>query len=124
MASPIKEYIHYCKYCNKLLIRKRFDNGRLEDFGVFKRRLYCDRECMKRNFLKIGNNNQTYRNAHQTAKTINKLILKKDSCEICGSIKNLDIHHKDHNWKNNNLDNLICLCRSCHMKEHRSNGNI
>lgn len=40
MASPIKEYEHYCKYCNKLLIRKRFDNGRLEDFGVFKRRLY------------------------------------------------------------------------------------
>ena len=124
MATPIKEYEHYCKYCNKLLTRNRFKNGRLEDYNVFKKRIYCNRECMKRDYLKTGINDQTYRNAHQTAHSINKLILKKDKCEMCGSIKNLDIHHKDHNWKNNNLDNLICLCRSCHMKEHRSNGNI
>lgn len=127
MATPIKEYEHYCKYCNKLLTRNRFKNGRLEDFNVFKKRVYCNRECMKKDYLKIGINEQTYRNAHQTAKTINKLILKKNKCDICGSTKSLDIHHKDHNWKNNNLDNLMCLCRSCHMKAHRSkciNGNF
>lgn len=33
MATPIKEYEHYCKYCNKLLTRNRFKNGRLEDFN-------------------------------------------------------------------------------------------
>ena len=127
MATPIKEYEHYCKDCNKLLTRNRFKNGRLEDFNVFKKRVYCNRECMKKDYLKIGINEQTYRNAHQTAKTINKLILKKNKCDICGSTKSLDIHHKDHNWKNNNLDNLMCLCRSCHMKAHRSkciNGNF
>ena len=37
----------------------------------------------------------TYRNAHQTAKTINKLILKKNKCDICGSTKSLDIHNKE-----------------------------
>ena len=92
----------------------------MEDFKTFCKRQYCNRECMKKDYLKIGINNQTYRNAHQTAKTINKLILKKDKCEICGNIKNLDIHHKDKNWKNNSLDNLKCLCRSCHTKIHKS----
>lgn len=120
-----KQNDKYCKYCGKQLVRKRF-NGRMEDFKVFCKRQYCDRECMKKDYLKIGLNEQTYRNAHQTAKMINKLILKKDKCDICGSTKSLDIHHKDHNWKNNNLDNLMCLCRSCHMKIHHSkcfNGN-
>lgn len=105
----------YCKYCNKKLERKRF-NGRLEDFTVFKKRKYCNRECMKKDYLKIGNYNQTYSNSHTTARNINKLILKKNKCEFCGSKNNLDIHHKDGNWQNNNLDNLICLCRSCHTK--------
>ena len=52
MATPIKEYEHYCKYCNKLLTRNRFKNGRLEDFNVFKKRVYCNRECMKKDYLK------------------------------------------------------------------------
>ena len=71
-----KQNIKYCKFCGKQLIRKRF-NERMEDFKTFCKRQYCNRECMKKDYLKIGINNQTYRNAHQTAKTINKLILKK-----------------------------------------------
>jgi len=114
-----KEIIKYCKYCGKQLHRKRF-NGRLEDLSVFKNRKYCDRECMKKAFLKVGDKyNQTFSNAHTTARKINNLILHKDFCEICGSKNNLDIHHKDGNWQNNNLDNLICLCRSCHTKLER-----
>lgn len=118
--KDIKEEEKYCKFCNEKLERKRF-NGRLEDFGVFKKREYCSRECMRKDWLKIGDNhNQTYSNAHTTARKINELILKKENCEICGSKENLDIHHLDENWNNNNLDNLICLCRSCHMKEHHN----
>ena len=41
-------------------------------------------------------------------------------CELCGSDTNLDIHHIDGNWQNNNLDNLMCLCRSCHTKYERN----
>lgn len=123
MNLKTKEYEHYCEFCGKLLVRKRFLNGRLEDFNVFKKRKYCNRECMKNNFLKIGDDyNQSYRNAHTTSKRINKNILKKDKCEICGSKENLDVHHKDNNWNNNNLDNLECLCRSCHSKEHKPKG--
>lgn len=118
--KDIKGKEKYCEYCGKKLERKRF-NGRLEDFTVFKNRKYCNRECMKKDYLKIGDNhNQTYSNAHTTARKINELILHKEECELCGSRINLDIHHIDGNWQNNNLDNLMCLCRSCHTKYERN----
>lgn len=49
-----------------------------------------------------------------------------DTCQICGVTKeekgrNMDVHHIIP-WSDSNddsLDNLICLCRSCHMKEER-----
>lgn len=113
--KDIKHEDKFCEYCNKKLERKRF-NGRLEDFNVFLNRKYCDRECMKKDYLKIGITEANWSNAHASARNINRLILQKDKCEICGDDKNLDIHHIDGNWRNNNLDNLQCLCRSCHMK--------
>jgi len=117
--KDIKEAEKYCEYCGKRLERKRI-NGRLEDFTVFTKRHYCDRECMKKAYLKVGETDANWGNAHASARNINKLILKKDHCEICGSEKNLDIHHIDGNWQNNNLDNLMCLCRSCHLKIERN----
>jgi DNA (cytosine-5)-methyltransferase 1 len=117
--KDIKQLEKYCEYCGAKLERKRFD-GRLEDFNVFSNRKYCNRECMKRGFLKIGEGEQGWATAHHTARKINELILKKDSCEICGSTQHLDIHHIDGDWQNNNLDNLMCLCRSCHTKHERN----
>lgn len=118
--KDIKEVDRYCEYCGNKLERKRF-NGRLEDFTVFSNRKYCNRECMRKDWVKIGDNhNQTYSNAHTTARKINELILHNEMCELCGSDTNLDIHHIDGNWQNNNLDNLMCLCRSCHTKYERN----
>lgn len=117
--KDIKGLDRYCEYCGNKLERKRF-NGRLEDFTVFSNRKYCNRECMKRDYLKIGEHNQSWSNAHATARKINELILHKEVCELCGDGKNLDIHHIDGNWQNNNLDNLMCLCRSCHTKYEKN----
>lgn len=117
--KDIKRADRYCEYCGTKLERKRF-NSKLEDFNVFLNRKYCDRECMRKAYLKVGFTNANWSNAHASARNINNLILKKDSCEICGSVENLDIHHKDGNWRNNNLDNLQCLCRSCHIKTERN----
>jgi len=39
-------------------------------------------------------------------------------CQACKSLNNIIVHHKDKDITNNNLDNLICLCRSCHALEH------
>lgn len=46
------------------------------------------------------------------------LINKPPICELCGKEptgRNLHIHHKDKNRKNNDLDNLQVVCSHCHM---------
>ena len=39
-------------------------------------------------------------------------------CQECGDYHDLVIHHKDINPVNNDLSNLILLCRSCHGRIH------
>lgn len=48
-----------------------------------------------------------------------------EKCSECGSDKRLVIHHKDGNGRNkprkernNNRNNLVVLCQSCHAKLH------
>lgn len=42
----------------------------------------------------------------------------KSSCEICGTTKDLEVHHKDKNHSNNNPNNLMTVCSSCHQQVH------
>ena len=44
-------------------------------------------------------------------------IRERDSfiCQVCGKFGNT-VHHIDYNKKNNNVNNLINLCRKCHSK--------
>jgi len=44
----------------------------------------------------------------------------KSECKQCGykNKKVLIVHHKDFNRKNNNIKNLIWLCRNCHYLIH------
>ncbi|PYQ25620.1 MAG: hypothetical protein DMF56_26875 [Acidobacteria bacterium] len=39
---------------------------------------------------------------------------RKPACERCGSTKNLMVHHRNHNRRDNVLTNLETVCRSCH----------
>lgn len=41
-----------------------------------------------------------------------------NKCKLCGAEESLVVHHIDENKKNNNMDNLITLCRKCHMSYH------
>ena len=113
--TPIK----YCQYCGKKLERKRYNN-RLEDSSVFMRRKYCGVECMRRAFVKKDGSEQNYGEAHHSARKITYLIMNKQKvCEICGETKNIDVHHKDYNYNNNSPQNLMLVCRRCHLKLHR-----
>ncbi len=49
--------------------------------------------------------------------TLRKSIRQRDNykCQICNKYGNT-IHHIDYNKKNNNINNLICLCKKCHSK--------
>ena len=57
----------------------------------------------------------------------NKLFrdgLKEQKCECCGLTEwmnkpiPLELHHKDHNHFNNDLNNLEVLCSNCHAQRH------
>ena len=54
---------------------------------------------------------------------LREVIRNRDrrKCMLCGKTElenniKLDIHHIDYNKKNNNPNNLISLCRKCHIK--------
>lgn len=57
-----------------------------------------------------------------TFRVIKLRILQErgNKCERCDYNKYeiLQIHHKDRNRKNNNLDNLALICPNCHFEEH------
>lgn len=121
MRKDIKQLEKYCLYCGKPLCRKRY-NGRLEDFTVFTKRKFCDSDCMAKYRLTNTDDGSSWSSAHTTARKINDKIIHGDKCEICGSSTNIDVHHIDFNWKNNSIDNLQVVCRSCHMKIHNPKG--
>lgn len=110
----------YCAYCGSKMERQRYGK-RLEDLSAFIRRKYCCRDCMRKAFVCKDSSNQSWKSAHATARKLIHLIEQREVvCAQCGSTENVDIHHIDGVAQNNNSDNLILLCRSCHMKAHRS----
>lgn len=58
-------------------------------------------------------------------KILRRFILERDnfSCQFCNSTKKLVVHHKDKNKNNCKQENLITLCRSCHMRVHNGKRN-
>ena len=58
-------------------------------------------------------------------KTLRKSIRERDryTCQICGSEQGdttYPVHHIDYNKKNCNPNNLITLCKKCHMKTNHN----
>ena len=48
-----------------------------------------------------------------------RMICPPGPCVKCSASK-AEVHHKNEDWKDNRPENLERLCRSCHMKEHRT----
>ena len=103
-----------CQSCGKVLERKRF-SGRLEDMSRFLHRKYCDRVCMATDYEGTMKTN-TSRSAHRQSR---KAV--KRSCEACGSVNSLHVHHADENPTNNAPSNLMTLCAKCHREAHSPN---
>lgn len=61
--------------------------------------------------------------------TLRRSIRERDryTCQICNKQQDkiaLDVHHIDRNKLNSNPNNLITLCRKCHLIIHREKGSI
>ena len=65
----------------------------------------------------VGSGNG-YKNKHKALGIQTYRRAKKTKCEWCGSTNNLLVHHLDENRYNNNIDNLITLCKRCHQNLH------
>jgi len=58
----------------------------------------------------------------QVYRRLMKRVLERDGwrCHKCGSLENLQVHHKIRRSQqgNDSLENLVTLCAYCHLKEH------
>ena len=105
-VSLTLEEIKHCLWCGKNLPKRR--------------RKYCSDECGEEYF--------TQKIAPLWWRNAVKLALRRanNQCEKCGSLVDLQVHHKEAlkgevRWNNakNRLDNLVVLCRDCHWQQHR-----
>lgn len=80
---------------------------------------YCSDQCRKKvrsKYHQVYYDKKAYRGNRSKA-------YERDgyACTICGSEKNLSIHHIDKsgsgNNPNNKLDNLLTVCHSCHHQK-------
>lgn len=55
--------------------------------------------------------------------------VKEKKCELCGNTEwlgepiPLELHHKDYNHYNNELNNLMIVCPNCHTILHHNNNS-
>lgn len=110
-----------CLTCGKIFITKRSEVAR--NHGQF-----CSKKCYglankgeKNNRWRGGASFEPY--GKEFNKALKENIRKRDnySCQECGYIQKqlgykLSIHHIDYNKQNNNPNNLISLCKNCHMQ--------
>jgi hypothetical protein len=45
-------------------------------------------------------------------------------CYLCGSNKNLHVHHIDWHHENNDPSNRMTMCERCHVELHRNIGYL
>jgi len=136
-----------CLFCKKKLEYQKKKNGKWEPLSALKLRKFCNKNCYleskkihEKNCLvcnikfKPHKSKQVFCSYKCTGinnkKNDDKIYLRKKSyneaskiiikvmCSKCHSTERLHIHHKDHNYLNNNIENLDVLCYLCHAKHH------
>jgi len=99
--------------------KERYQNNKRHIFETC--RLWQMRNAEKVRAYKLKNKDTTRFSGNR------ELVLERDEhqCQVCGSESQLLLHHIDgtENRKkmnaNNEVDNLLTLCRSCHLKLHK-----
>jgi 5-methylcytosine-specific restriction endonuclease McrA len=118
--SKKKGKICKCSKCGKTIYKRPSDLKKSKTGNI-----YCSKTCAVSNnnsIFRQGENHPNYKK-DPTVRTYRKRKFKVNEakCENCGidDKRVLEVHHKDKNRDNNNLDNLQILCANCHLIQHR-----
>jgi len=82
----------------------------------------CSRECANKQRKGIKYNHKRLKDKVKSYQSLKMRLMnnKGRKCERCRYEKYeiLQVHHKDRNGLNNELDNLELICPNCHYEEH------
>lgn len=82
----------------------------------------CSRGCANTHRAGIKYDGRGSKDKVKSQKALKTRLLKErgTKCERCGydKFEILQVHHKDKNRANNNLDNLELICPNCHYEDH------
>ena len=93
----------------------------------YRKQIYCSKQCLNKSEKLYGGKQERdldYKNQIRFSGNKYK-VLERDNytCQICGNTTQLVVHHKDDSGQsdnpNNDMDNLITLCRRCHINIHK-----
>jgi 5-methylcytosine-specific restriction endonuclease McrA len=87
-------------------------NGRYSDPQYLKKLSEVKKGVLNPNYN--GGNSRNYKEYSN----ISKSLVQK--CSYCGNTNKLIVHHIDLNYKNNDINNITIVCRSCHNKIHKT----
>lgn len=113
--AKAKEFISTCQYCSK-------------EFKTYVSRIeqkYCSKECQVQSVFidnkKVGADHYNYKGAvHANTYRREAFAIHDNKCFKCGTDENVQVHHIDHNRRNNPSDgsNWEILCLNCHWEYH------
>ena len=82
----------------------------------------CSRSCANKHRIGIQYKINRPRDKVKSQHALKVRLLRErgKSCERCGYNRHeiLQVHHRDRNRNNNDLDNLELICPNCHAEEH------
>ncbi len=105
-----------CEACGKIIPRRTFPGGRQDSPSMYTERRYCNRVCQG-----LG---QRSKNPSSSTRHRRAAQFLKSSCETCGGVDRLSVHHIDRNTLNNEPENLMTLCSPCHTRWHWEHGHL
>lgn len=114
--SNNKKFNFICSHCGKKCV---------DYISRSDRKKYCSKKCQVQHVLidnkKIGSAHYNYQGAlHANTYRREAFAIYGEKCSKCKSTENIQVHHIDHNRRNNPQDgsNWEVLCLDCHWEYH------
>lgn len=135
--KPSHQKYGWGKYCSRDCVFKSQLNGKFLECSICGKKIYrslklikrsksgkhfCSKSCQTlwRNQVYVGENSANWKNGEKAYRNILKRSGREQICQLCETKDEriVIVHHKDHNRKNNKIENLAWLCMNCHYLVH------